>query len=86
MADPVKVGDRSGGAGASAGHKRVDADTTEAILKAIRDELDDFRAKQAAFMTKLDTDFVAQNAAVASSQLDVNYASTAALGDVQFQK
>ena len=38
-------------------------------FQAVRDEFD-------ALYAKMDTDFTAQNAAVTSSQLDVDYAST----------
>lgn len=50
-----------------------------ALATVLRDMADDFetiRANLNAFNAKLDTDFVAQNAAVTSSQLDVDYATT----------
>ena len=47
-----------------------------ALFEAVLADEDAHRAALVALTAKLDTDFTAQNAAVASSQLDVDYAST----------
>lgn len=49
-------------------------------------DITDLRAKFAALLAKLDTDFTAQNLAVASSQLDENYGSTLALATASLAK
>lgn len=46
---------------------------------AVVAELDELKTQFTALATKLDTDFTAQNLAVASSQLDEDYADTVAL-------
>lgn len=48
------------------------------ITAAILTDLTALRAEQAALLAKMDTDFTAQNAAVTSSQLDVDYNAVAA--------
>lgn len=45
-------------------------------LQDVADDVELLRSTWVAFLTKLDVDFVAQNAAVTSSQLDVDYQST----------
>lgn len=49
-------------------------------------EMDELKTTFAALVAKLDTDFTAQNAAVAASQLDVDYASTSALAATEAKK
>lgn len=46
------------------------------ILTDIKDNLDNLRTAFVGLTAKMDTDNTAQNAAVTSSQLDTNYAST----------
>lgn len=56
-----------------------DAQGAPSLATALREVADDLEAIRDAFVAltaKLDTDFVAQNAAVTSSQLDVDYASS----------
>ena len=48
------------------------------ITTAVLTDLTALRAEQAALLAKMDTDFTAQNAAVTSSQLDVDYNALAA--------
>lgn len=65
----IKIGDiGEGGQQLSEGQTPHDS-SLKVILGAVRDEFD-------ALYAKLDADFTAQNAAVTSSQLDVNYASS----------
>lgn len=45
-------------------------------FNAARTDLDNLRTAVTTLTAKMDTDFTAQNAAVTSSQLDVDYAST----------
>lgn len=47
-----------------------------ASLRAAVDDLTELRTQFIALVTKMDTDFTAQNIAVGSSQLDEDYAST----------
>ena len=46
------------------------------VMDAVLADMTAVRAGFVALTAKLDTDFTAQNAAVTSSQLDVDYAST----------
>lgn len=48
------------------------------VLQGFVDDIELLRASQATIITKLNTDFVAQNIAVTSSQLDEDYVSPAA--------
>lgn len=74
--------DEHGGRGIS---KESGAATYKELFEATLAELTDLRAKWAALLAKLDTDFTAQNIAVASSQLDEDYAATLALADAELE-
>ena len=82
----LKVGKRDAGAGLTKGHATKNDAELRALLLATRSELDDIRAKYTALLAKLDADFTAQNAAVAGSQLDVDYASSGALAAATFEE
>ena len=62
-----------GAAGIGRGSSDPDLATT---LQEVADDLTALRAAFVALTAKMDTDFTAQNGAVTSSQLDVNYAAT----------
>lgn len=80
-----KIGKMEGGAGISIGHTNVNQSSLYELFIALRAELDDLRTKYDTVLAKIDTDFTAQNAAVAGSQLDVDYQSTGALSDAEFE-
>jgi hypothetical protein len=62
--------------------------TLASILQDVADDFEKLRGEWSGFLTKLDTDFVAQNIAVTSSQLDEDYSSThdVASGDILTKK
>jgi hypothetical protein len=62
-----------GGSNLADGHGTPDLATT---LRDIADDLAAIRTAITTLTAKLDTDFTAQNLAVAGSQLDENYATT----------
>lgn len=80
-----KIGQMEGGQGISIGHANKNQASYKELFLAVREELDDIKIKMTAILAKMDTDFTAQNAAVAGSQLDVDYASTGAFSSDSFE-
>ena len=66
--------------------KESGVSTDRELWNAAQEDIADLRTKFAALLAKLDADFTAQNAAVAGSQLDVDYAATQALAAQQLLK
>ena len=84
MASAIKTSFGEGGANvapAASGEP-----TLAAALRDCADDLAELRAQLVALLAKLDTDFTAQNLAVAGSQLDENYASTLAPASLKLTK
>lgn len=80
-----KIGSMEAGQGISVGHTTKDQSSYKDLFLAVREELDDVKTKLNTILAKMDTDFTAQNGAVAGSQLDVDYASTGAFDANKFE-
>jgi len=80
-----KIGQMEGGQGISVGHANASQASFKELFLAVREELDDMKTKVDAILAKMDVDFTAQNAAVAGSQLDVDYGTTGAFADKKFE-
>jgi len=80
-----KIGSMEAGQGISIGHTTKEQSSIKELFLAVREELNDMKTKLDIILAKMDTDFTAQNAAVAGSQLDVDYASTGAFEADKFE-
>lgn len=69
----IKTDFNAGGKNAEPGHGEPSIATA---VRDVADDLAELRTQFIALLAKLDTDFTAQNLAVAASQLDENYEST----------
>lgn len=78
MATPEVIGDLGeGGAGLSPGHKSDGNSDLRAIIRSLRDELDDARADIKALKAKMDLD---------TGITDVDYAASLTVNDPAFVK